>query len=43
MAAVVKVSQPLSLWDVGVPAATVKTAFSIKTPCLAHRERSPEG
>ena len=43
MAAVVKVSQPFSLWEAGVPAATVRTAFNIKTPWFAQRERSPEG
>ena len=32
IAAVVKVSQPFSLWDAGVPALTVRTALSISTP-----------
>ncbi len=39
----VKVSQPLPLWEAGLPAATVRTLFSIKTPWLAQRVRSPEG
>ena len=39
----VKVSQPLPLCEAGFPAATVKTLLSIKTPCLAHLAKSPEG
>lgn len=37
----VKVSQPLSLWELAWCARTVNTALSNSTPCLAHPVRSP--
>ncbi len=43
MAASVNCSQPSLACEAGWRALTVKTLLSMRTPCLAQRDKSPEG